>query len=423
MSGVFIPSRDLSEEESLKNSFKKLLNETTEITGLSTLQCATGNFIDVAASQTVKAEKLIYVGSGGGGALPDNQGFFAIWNKDGGGGRSHLINQRGGGPGGFVFELYDGGNNYYGPSIRIDSDNNLIVPTTIQIKNGDVSFDDSLYATSNELFIKTLYANKSIRIGGTGYQSPSTDSTYGGGCYISHNRTTSERTAIMNVPYEAGDNAYGGFEFINFDTGGTTINGTPVTIDFNNDILTDGSIYINNQYKTTFAGLTYALSIGTTTGGLSADGRQWISGNTNKTRTWRVGGSNASALFTFEVGTNSTGVFTTAATINSSGTYTAVSDLRLKKNVTNYTAGLDEITQLTPKTFNYKWQEDTERKNIGLIAQEVKDVLPSVVYENQNDDGQTNYSIDYSGLVMPLINAVKRLTARVATLEAKLNNL
>ena len=50
----------------------------------------------------------------------------------------------------------------------------------------------------------------------------------------------------------------------------------------------------------------------------------------------------------------------------------------------------------------------------GFIAQEVAAVIPSIV---NGTDGQKNMGIDYNGLVAHLVNAIKELEARVATLE------
>ncbi|MNZ71830.1 hypothetical protein D3C78_901970 [compost metagenome] len=51
-------------------------------------------------------------------------------------------------------------------------------------------------------------------------------------------------------------------------------------------------------------------------------------------------------------------------------------------------------------------------KCVGLIAQEVQEVLPEVVGESE--DG---LYVDYGNVVGPLVEAVKQLSARVRQLE------
>jgi hypothetical protein len=54
------------------------------------------------------------------------------------------------------------------------------------------------------------------------------------------------------------------------------------------------------------------------------------------------------------------------------------------------------------------------KKQVGLIAQEVLDIIPEVV-ELEND----YYSVSYPNLVAVLIEAVKELSSRVEDLENK----
>ena len=58
---------------------------------------------------------------------------------------------------------------------------------------------------------------------------------------------------------------------------------------------------------------------------------------------------------------------------------------------------------------------DTGAAGIGVIAQELREVAPELVAEN--DDGLL--SVAYGNLVGVLIEAVKELAARVETLEPR----
>jgi hypothetical protein len=66
---------------------------------------------------------------------------------------------------------------------------------------------------------------------------------------------------------------------------------------------------------------------------------------------------------------------------NRNGTYgTISSDRRLKENIIPATSKLDDILKLNVVNFNFK--DDTDKKKqLGFIAQEFKEVFPSLVYE------------------------------------------
>jgi hypothetical protein len=55
------------------------------------------------------------------------------------------------------------------------------------------------------------------------------------------------------------------------------------------------------------------------------------------------------------------------------------------------------------------------RDEVGLLAQEVEAILPQAVYS----DDQGYLRISYDRLVPVLVEAIKELSARIATLESK----
>ena len=62
--------------------------------------------------------------------------------------------------------------------------------------------------------------------------------------------------------------------------------------------------------------------------------------------------------------------------------------------------------------------EDKEGVQLGVIAQEIKDILPDVV--KQNTTGA--YAVNPDNLTWYLVNAVKELSAEVKSLKAQLNS-
>jgi len=91
------------------------------------------------------------------------------------------------------------------------------------------------------------------------------------------------------------------------------------------------------------------------------------------------------------------------------GTMTWSSDARLKKNLSRC-GGVDVVSRLTG------WQWDWRSNGLpsaGVLAQEVRDVLPYAVQENEN-----GLSVNYNALHGVLIEAVKDLAAEVAELRS-----
>jgi hypothetical protein len=114
---------------------------------------------------------------------------------------------------------------------------------------------------------------------------------------------------------------------------------------------------------------------------------------------------------------------------NTNNSYGAISDIKLKENVVDATPKLDKLNQV--RIVNYNLIGD-EQKQIGVIAQELEELFPSMVEETPdrdaegNDLGTTTKSVKYSVFVPMLIKAIQEqqalitaLTTRIAALEAK----
>ena len=95
------------------------------------------------------------------------------------------------------------------------------------------------------------------------------------------------------------------------------------------------------------------------------------------------------------------------------------SDRRLKENIVDCKhKALDYIHQFQFKEYDWKNQEDRPRQahtKIGLIAQEVQEVDPTLVYEN----GDT-LNLDNLRLTTIALKAIQELSQRIETLERKL---
>tara|TARA_R110001606_G_scaffold202229_3_gene350281 strand:- start:842 stop:2023 length:1182 start_codon:yes stop_codon:yes gene_type:complete len=91
--------------------------------------------------------------------------------------------------------------------------------------------------------------------------------------------------------------------------------------------------------------------------------------------------------------------------------YGAVSDITMKENITPITGALEKVQKLGGYLFNYKG-DDTPMS--GVMAQEIKDVIPGIVYEVENPTTkETVYAVRHGNLVGLLIEAIKELTEKV----------
>lgn len=87
------------------------------------------------------------------------------------------------------------------------------------------------------------------------------------------------------------------------------------------------------------------------------------------------------------------------------------SDGRLKGNVSPLSYGMADLARLTPVFFAWK-DGDPKARHLGLIAQEVREVLPELVHGG--DDDAAVLGLNYGELVPVLINAVKELSSQVS---------
>lgn len=103
-----------------------------------------------------------------------------------------------------------------------------------------------------------------------------------------------------------------------------------------------------------------------------------------------------------------------AGDIQYTGVITDVSDKRLKANINPLAdATLEKILKLRPVSFNMK--DNLTALEFGFIAQEVEEVFPDLV-KTANDKDQTK-SVNYVGLIAPLVKSVQELSAMVQDLK------
>jgi hypothetical protein len=120
---------------------------------------------------------------------------------------------------------------------------------------------------------------------------------------------------------------------------------------------------------------------------------------------FRIGGWSASAnRFQMDMSGN----------LTMAGNVTAFSDIRLKTNIQTIENALDKVMNMRGVSFE---RIDNGEKNIGVIAQEIKEVLPEVVMQHEGED--QFMSVSYGNIVGVLIEAIKELKAEIEVLKGQ----
>ena len=106
------------------------------------------------------------------------------------------------------------------------------------------------------------------------------------------------------------------------------------------------------------------------------------------------------------------------------GPYQDISDLRYKRNIETIPNALDKVIGL--RGVHFDWREDEfpelnfeAGRQIGFIAQQVKEVLPQVVSQDENGD----HGVAYSQIVPVLVEAIKAQQEIIEKQQTELDSL
>ena len=107
----------------------------------------------------------------------------------------------------------------------------------------------------------------------------------------------------------------------------------------------------------------------------------------------------------------------TNGNLTMAGNVTAFSDVRLKKDIQTIDGALDLVLRMRGVRFT---RIENNERNVGVVAQEMLEVLPEVVQQGVGDDD--TLSVAYGNLVGVLIEAIKELTNEIETLKADIRS-
>ena len=142
----------------------------------------------------------------------------------------------------------------------------------------------------------------------------------------------------------------------------------------------------------------------------------------NGSAAWRIGVPAGSTSFVFDNANDN--LSSAKLSIDSSGNVTAAADItafsdeRLKEDIKPLQNSLEKVQAIQGVSFVKKNDEDKKQK-IGFIAQQLKEVLPEVVHENE--DGI--HSVAYGNITALLVEAVKDQQEIISQLEERIIDL
>lgn len=103
------------------------------------------------------------------------------------------------------------------------------------------------------------------------------------------------------------------------------------------------------------------------------------------------------------------------------GTLYSVSDRRIKENIAATTYGLNDIVKLNPVEYTLKVGN---RKQIGFIAQEIKQIIPEAIsgIEGDLEKGEI-LSVSYTSLIPVLTKAIKEQQQQLEAQQKQIQSL
>lgn len=110
---------------------------------------------------------------------------------------------------------------------------------------------------------------------------------------------------------------------------------------------------------------------------------------------------------------------------NTNNSYGAISDGRLKENISDARNYLADLRRVRVRKYSWKADHKQQADQLGIVAQELAEVFPGLVTDEEDKDargrptGTRTKGIKYSLLVPMLLTAVQALADRVEALEAR----
>ena len=136
------------------------------------------------------------------------------------------------------------------------------------------------------------------------------------------------------------------------------------------------------------------------------------SGGTTDNSNWYGWYTTSGTIFLYNGAANA------ASITPSTGVYTSLSDINKKKDFEVSTIGLDAILSLKPTLYRMKTDDENAQKQLGFIAQEVKEFIPQAYVESEQFIG-----LNFNAITSGNTKAIQELYQLVLAQNAKINEL
>jgi hypothetical protein len=323
----------------------------------------------------------------------------------------------------------------FATSVKTQLDANTVVSGSAQINVASTTGDIALGTRTSGNYVATITAGNGIVSSGatTGEGIAHTISAGGGvvsgSSQISHDSTTgysaNRHIDHTSITLTAGDGLTGGGTIADSRT--FNVVGTTNRISVSADAVDIASTYVGQTSITTLG------TIGTGTWQGSVIASAYLDADTAhlsdtqtftgaKTFSSAVNITNSTASTTITTGalivTGGVGV---SGALNVGGDVVAYasSDKRLKDNIKNIENPIQKVQKLNGVTWDWNSNADELQQslpNVGVIAQEVEEVLPQLVHNRDNGFK----GVDYAKLTGLLIEAIKEQQKQIDELKSKL---
>ena len=263
--------------------------------------------------------------------------------------------------------------------------NNATDFAKIYMDTGDNTTDLVIETSNDDIRFKTGNNERMIILGngniGVGTTDPSATFHVLGDSRI-------EGSLFLGTKYPEGYNDESDFAKIYMDTDDNT---TDLVIETSNESNDDIRFKTGNYERMIILG-NGKVGIGSTT----PDRNLYVTGNFYATTTIEAG----------------TGMY--------AQTFNASSDIRLKNNVESIENPLSKISKIQGVKYVLN-SDDTNKKQIGFIAQDIEKIIPEVVYTDNSEEAYK--SISYGNLTALLVEGIKELQKEVNSLREEIKFL